>query len=98
MTIQVDGVSEPVNYNVKPADIREPDMGAKAVTKEHLAALDAQLDLVAVSLQERNQRSMCVNGCGEPVCPPSKVICRKCQDRITNILMALANDPDIRND
>lgn len=26
---------------------------------------------------------MCVNGCDAPVCPPSKVICRSCMDKIT---------------
>lgn len=25
----------------------------------------------------------CMNGCDAPVCPPSKVICRSCMDRIT---------------
>lgn len=26
---------------------------------------------------------MCANGCDAPVCPPSKVICRSCMDKIT---------------
>lgn len=25
----------------------------------------------------------CLNGCDAPVCPPSKVICRSCMDKIT---------------
>ena len=25
----------------------------------------------------------CANGCDAPVCPPSRVICRSCMDRIT---------------
>ena len=28
----------------------------------------------------------CVNGCGKPICPPSKVICRDCMDRISRTL------------
>ena len=28
----------------------------------------------------------CVNGDGNPVCPPSKVICRACMDKITHTL------------
>lgn len=33
----------------------------------------------------------CANGDGNPVCPPSKVICRACIDRITANLQAMAD-------
>ena len=36
----------------------------------------------------------CVNGCDAPVSPPSKVICRACQDKITATLRALAAQAD----
>ena len=29
---------------------------------------------------------LCANGDGNPICPPSKVICRKCLDKITATL------------
>ena len=32
----------------------------------------------------------CANGCGIPPCPPSLVICRKCMDKISAKLKALA--------
>lgn len=28
----------------------------------------------------------CANGDGNPVCPPSKVICRECMDKISRFL------------
>lgn len=31
----------------------------------------------------------CANGCEAPVCPPSRVICRGCMDRITANLEAI---------
>jgi len=31
----------------------------------------------------------CENGCDAPICPPSKVICRGCMDRITANLEAM---------
>lgn len=31
----------------------------------------------------------CANGDGRPVSPPSKVICRQCQDKITETLEAM---------
>lgn len=33
---------------------------------------------------------LCANGCGVPPCPPSKVICRACMDRISETLRKLA--------
>jgi len=30
----------------------------------------------------------CVNGCDAPICPPSKVVCRACLDRMTATLEA----------
>lgn len=32
----------------------------------------------------------CANGCGVPPDPPSLVICRKCQDRISEQLQSIA--------
>ena len=32
----------------------------------------------------------CANGCDRPVSPPSRVICRECQDKITEKLRKLA--------
>lgn len=46
----------------------------------------------------------CMNGCDAPVCPPSKVICRSCMDRITANLeeigkrMEAAGDCDCADD
>jgi len=37
-------------------------------------------------MKERLDRGMCVNGCNAPICPPSKVICRGCLDKITGTL------------
>ena len=31
----------------------------------------------------------CANGCGVPPAPPSKVICKPCQDKITRNLEAM---------
>lgn len=31
---------------------------------------------------------LCVNGDGHPVCPPSKVICKECMDKILKRLVA----------
>lgn len=36
------------------------------------------------------QLEKCANGDGNPVCPPSKVICKVCIDRITKRLEAWA--------
>ena len=33
----------------------------------------------------------CANGDGNKVCPPSKVICRKCMDKISNVFEELIN-------
>lgn len=33
----------------------------------------------------------CANGCDAPVSPPSKVICRGCQDKITQEFCAMHN-------
>lgn len=44
-----------------------------------------------VSSDEAKPR--CVNGCDSPVSPPSKVICKDCQDRITRKLEKWAADP-----
>lgn len=42
----------------------------------------------------------CENGCDAPICPPSKVICRACIDRITATLErisdVMAEDADRR--
>lgn len=35
------------------------------------------------------KQDRCANGCDSPVCPPSKVICRACLDRITKTLAAM---------
>jgi len=37
----------------------------------------------------RDQQKMCVNGCDARVSPPSEVICRACQNRITETLQKL---------
>ena len=34
----------------------------------------------------------CANGDGNPVCPPSKVICRECMDKITATLENMIKD------
>lgn len=34
----------------------------------------------------------CANGDGNPVCPPSKVICRKCMDKISSNLKNIITD------
>ncbi len=34
----------------------------------------------------------CANGDGNPVCPPSKVICRKCLDKISSNLSSMIKD------
>jgi hypothetical protein len=34
----------------------------------------------------------CANGDGNPVCPSSKVICRKCMDKITSDLEDIITD------
>lgn len=34
----------------------------------------------------------CANGDGNPVCPPSKVICRKCMDKITSSMEDIITD------
>jgi hypothetical protein len=36
--------------------------------------------------------SHCANGDGNPVCPPSKVICRACLDKITSNLEDMLGD------
>ena len=36
----------------------------------------------------------CANGDGNPVCPPSKVICRQCMDKITRDLKKMINNLD----
>ena len=33
----------------------------------------------------------CANGDGNKVCPPSKVICRECMDKISDTLTKLSN-------
>lgn len=37
---------------------------------------------------------LCVNGCQAPVCPPSKVICRVCLDKIGATLLQLCQDTE----
>jgi len=34
----------------------------------------------------------CANGDGNPVCPPSKVICRKCMDKISSTLEGIISN------
>lgn len=34
--------------------------------------------------------NMCLNGCNKPVCPPSKVVCRDCLDKMEETLKKLA--------
>ena len=34
----------------------------------------------------------CANGDGNPVCPPSKVICRKCMDKISKDMENMITD------
>ena len=34
----------------------------------------------------------CANGDGNPVCPPSKVICRKCLDKISSTLQEMVDE------
>jgi hypothetical protein len=34
----------------------------------------------------------CANGDGNPVCPPSKVICRECIDKISSTLDKIIKD------
>ena len=31
---------------------------------------------------------MCYNGCNKPICPPSKVICKDCMDKISKFMEA----------
>jgi hypothetical protein len=35
-------------------------------------------------------QGLCVNGDGNPICPPSRVICRACLDRIGDTLRQMA--------
>ena len=41
---------------------------------------------------KEREMKRCVNSCDEPICPPSKVICRKCLDKIMKTLEDLAGD------
>jgi len=38
----------------------------------------------------------CANGDGNKVCPPSKVICRECMDKISNDLKRILDDIKIK--
>lgn len=38
------------------------------------------------------QFKKCANGCNAPVDPPSKAICRKCQEKITQTLKKMIAD------
>ena len=38
----------------------------------------------------------CANGCDAPPCPPSRVICRACMDRITRTLEAAVAGMNVR--
>ena len=43
---------------------------------------------------------LCANGCGKPICPPSRVICRDCLDRITQQMedmLAKMQDKEVEN-
>ena len=35
---------------------------------------------------KKPKRTICVNGDGNPIAPPSEVICKECQDRITKTM------------
>ena len=35
---------------------------------------------------EYTYKGMCVNGCDAPICPPSKVLCKACQNDISTKL------------
>jgi len=45
-------------------------------------------------MSKKKIQVMCVNGCDAPISPPSKVICRSCQDKITATLRAMATKED----
>jgi len=47
------------------------------------------LDVSADAVKKRRGRAACVNGCGEPVCAPSRVICARCIDRVSVTLARL---------
>lgn len=49
---------------------------------------DAEGHIVGVVRSGRGRRE-CVNGDGRPISPPSKVICRECQEEITRSLEAM---------
>ena len=34
----------------------------------------------------------CANGDGNPVCPPSKVVCRQCMNKVAKTLEKMVND------
>jgi len=36
--------------------------------------------------------SRCANGDGRPVCPPSKVLCRQCMDKVAGFLEFASDD------
>jgi hypothetical protein len=41
---------------------------------------------------------LCANGCGVPPDPPSLVICRACQDKITATLHQMLDDAEQREE
>jgi hypothetical protein len=44
-------------------------------------------------------KRLCANGCDKPIAPPSKVICRDCQNRITrNLENAVKGDWNSREE
>ena len=47
-----------------------------------------------------NALKFCANGDGNPVCPPSKVICKKCMDKISDTISDIIlsmDEPKIGN-
>lgn len=40
--------------------------------------------------------TLCVNGDGRPICPPSKVLCRECLDKLSNKMQEILNHFEIR--
>jgi hypothetical protein len=75
----------------------DPEVCPACMVWHRLVAVDPTLLDAVFGGEGRKERAMkalvlCVNGDGRPVCPPSKVVCRECLDKIGGNLRRLLDE------